>query len=512
MTGIRVEIQGLKEAQAKMEQVARDVHGTPMVDAMKQATLLVEGDAKRNAPVDTGRLRASIMPEVRVAGVFNRTVQGVVGSNVQYACIFNAHTNIITKSGGKTIGQIEVGDYVLSQDGLYHKVVAKNIFPATEKPELIDIEAYWRAGHNHNITLTIDHKVLVYRNGRNKWVEAGELEIGDQLYQRKKIAHNKGKSKYSSRICINCGKEYERGHGEGKTMGIKYCSHECRYEHWAAGNNPHIGRKRAASTRKKISERIRERIQNDPQSRLNCILARRGFVTSHEQEIKDWLDDMNAEYKFQEPIGKHVVDFYVPSINTIFEADGAYWHQDQQKDIDRDKKLLSSIPEACIFHIHFYDNRFSPELNTCPIDNVYYVPVNPGMSSFTNLDVLCASEVVALRRWIYVRPPGKWGAKVAKLYDLSVEGMHSFFANGLLVSNSHVEMGTGPAIGNSAYSPPATNVAGWAHRHGISAYTVVEAIRRKGTKAYRYLQRAVEDNADRIQSILAGALDKIADK
>ncbi|KPJ77284.1 MAG: hypothetical protein AMJ81_00035 [Phycisphaerae bacterium SM23_33] len=49
---------------------------------MRDATLLVERHAKINAPVDTGRLRASITPEVRQQ---SNTVQGVVGSNVVYA-------------------------------------------------------------------------------------------------------------------------------------------------------------------------------------------------------------------------------------------------------------------------------------------------------------------------------------------------------------------------------------------------------------------------------------------
>jgi len=79
---IRAEIKGLKEVQAKMEQLARDVGGTPMRDAMRTATLLVVRDAKINAPVDTGRLRASIVPEVRT---LTGTVQGIVGSNVVYA-------------------------------------------------------------------------------------------------------------------------------------------------------------------------------------------------------------------------------------------------------------------------------------------------------------------------------------------------------------------------------------------------------------------------------------------
>ena len=79
---IRAEIRGLKEVQHKMEQLARDVGGTPMRDAMRTATLLVVRDAKINAPVDTGRLRASIVPEVRT---LTGTVQGIVGSNVVYA-------------------------------------------------------------------------------------------------------------------------------------------------------------------------------------------------------------------------------------------------------------------------------------------------------------------------------------------------------------------------------------------------------------------------------------------
>jgi HK97 gp10 family phage protein len=79
---IRVEVRGLKEVQQKMEQLAKDVCGTPMRDAMRTATLLVERSAKINAPVDTGRLRASITPEVRMTTV---TVQGIVGSNVVYA-------------------------------------------------------------------------------------------------------------------------------------------------------------------------------------------------------------------------------------------------------------------------------------------------------------------------------------------------------------------------------------------------------------------------------------------
>lgn len=90
-TKISAEIRGLKETQKALEQAAKDLRGTPMTNAMRDATLLVTRDAKSNlvgyqspsiGGVNTGRLRASITPEVRQSG---EEVQGIVGSNVTYA-------------------------------------------------------------------------------------------------------------------------------------------------------------------------------------------------------------------------------------------------------------------------------------------------------------------------------------------------------------------------------------------------------------------------------------------
>lgn len=80
-----VVVRGLIETQNNMQRVAADLHGQPMLNAMRHSALLVERDAKRNAPVDTGRLRASITSQVHTAGVMGRDVRGVVGSNVIYA-------------------------------------------------------------------------------------------------------------------------------------------------------------------------------------------------------------------------------------------------------------------------------------------------------------------------------------------------------------------------------------------------------------------------------------------
>lgn len=79
---VSAEIKGMKEVQRQMEQAVNDLRGTPIQNAMRDATLYVTRDAKINVPVDTGRLRSSITPEVSIE---SDTVQGVVGSNVTYA-------------------------------------------------------------------------------------------------------------------------------------------------------------------------------------------------------------------------------------------------------------------------------------------------------------------------------------------------------------------------------------------------------------------------------------------
>jgi HK97 gp10 family phage protein len=79
---LRAEIKGYKELQKKQEQVVRDLRGAPFLQAMRDAVLIVQRAAKANTPVDTGRLRASIMPEVRTIG---RVVTGIIGTNVVYA-------------------------------------------------------------------------------------------------------------------------------------------------------------------------------------------------------------------------------------------------------------------------------------------------------------------------------------------------------------------------------------------------------------------------------------------
>jgi len=80
--GEAIDVRELKEVQREIEQKIKDLHGPEMLLAIRTATLLVQRDAKINAPVNTGRLRASIVPSVMSHG---DVIEGIVGSNVTYA-------------------------------------------------------------------------------------------------------------------------------------------------------------------------------------------------------------------------------------------------------------------------------------------------------------------------------------------------------------------------------------------------------------------------------------------
>lgn len=86
-----ITIAGLIETRRKLDQVARDVHGGEMIDGMRQAAMLVTRDARLLAPVDTGVLRASILPSVETT---HNSVVGIVGSNRRYAPFMEEGTGV----------------------------------------------------------------------------------------------------------------------------------------------------------------------------------------------------------------------------------------------------------------------------------------------------------------------------------------------------------------------------------------------------------------------------------
>lgn len=78
MAKVTLKLQGLEQAIKKIGKFRLEKIGQ-VVNELDRTAIAVESGAKRNTPVDTGRLRASIVRQE--FGRFNRTV----GTNVEYA-------------------------------------------------------------------------------------------------------------------------------------------------------------------------------------------------------------------------------------------------------------------------------------------------------------------------------------------------------------------------------------------------------------------------------------------
>lgn len=67
-----------------------------LVDAMEQACLRIEADAKENCPANTGNLRQSITHQIESSP---NKIQGMIGSNLEYAPYVHQGTGIYALEG-----------------------------------------------------------------------------------------------------------------------------------------------------------------------------------------------------------------------------------------------------------------------------------------------------------------------------------------------------------------------------------------------------------------------------
>ena len=418
-----IEVEGLDDYRKTVKRIIESVSGN-LTKGLTTSALLVQGDAKQLAPVDTGNLRGSIKISVDSDVAY-------IGTNVEYACILGANTIINVKGGNKRIADVQVGDMVLTQTGEYHKVLTCIRRPAKEVPDMVRLTVEYRKGRFHTITTTKEHKFIAFHEGRNKWIMAGDLTLDDKLFSMRKLSHNKGSG--MKKTCSHCGLVHT---GQGK----KYCSNKCKNEAWEI-KNPHIGMVRSKQSKETMSKSKREYLEKNPDKHINRILSRMGSLTSAEIKVKEWLDSRGINYEMQYKIGRAYADFFLPDTQEIIEADGAFWHKDQSRDIERDKYILSMMPWVKITHLHFYDKRFSESIDRNPLPNVYYQVCNPHTDSYVNEDVFEMKRIIKIEHFKYSKGL-KNDAQKALVYDLSVENVHSYYANGILVSNSFQEFGT----------------------------------------------------------------------
>jgi very-short-patch-repair endonuclease len=81
--------------------------------------------------------------------------------------------------------------------------------------------------------------------------------------------------------------------------------------------------------------------------------------TKPEIQFENWLLISNIEYKSPYPLGGKLFDFYLPSINTLVEIDGIYWHSrgipDNQLNETQRRNRINDNRKTCIAKENGYD-------------------------------------------------------------------------------------------------------------------------------------------------------------
>ena len=112
-----------------------------------------------------------------------------------------------------------------------------------------------------------------------------------------------------------------------------------------------LGKKLSAKTKQRISEASKQHWKN-PKLRRRMIKAMHGrqkaVRTSLEFALRRMLYEAGFMFEEQKSFQMFVVDVYVPSHNLVFEADGTYWHEVNERRNPgyherRDKFLLTQV-------------------------------------------------------------------------------------------------------------------------------------------------------------------------
>jgi G:T-mismatch repair DNA endonuclease (very short patch repair protein) len=123
-------------------------------------------------------------------------------------------------------------------------------------------------------------------------------------------------------------------------------------------SNGMFGHTHSPATREKIREANRKQFSDPVARERHAILAAKQIASGRtgirnnrlEKQVSTLLASEGHEFISQYRVGRFVFDFYIPSINTLVEANGTFWHADprfyscenlsaaQSHNVDNDRK------------------------------------------------------------------------------------------------------------------------------------------------------------------------------
>lgn len=92
---------------------------------------------------------------------------------------FTEDALVHTKETIKSIKDVEIGDYVITESGVFNRVTNTMSYKINE--ELIQIKHLYGTDKYYPTICTLNHKILINRNKKIEWIQAEDIKIGDYV-------------------------------------------------------------------------------------------------------------------------------------------------------------------------------------------------------------------------------------------------------------------------------------------------------------------------------------------
>jgi very-short-patch-repair endonuclease/endogenous inhibitor of DNA gyrase (YacG/DUF329 family) len=386
-------------------------------------------------------------------------------------CFISPKIPIYTSTGWKPIGEVQIGDLVLTHKGRFRKVYG---LPRTPKQTPETIHFSIRGFNNDGVTMTTNHPVLITNSILPPhWKEAGKCTLEDKVVLLatrckrcdKKIpwfrtycsgrccslditdrqwadpAHRKN---MSEKISKKNKEQYANGERDrfAATKGANQKTREMvadrswpsldnfnKYRHLT--NTPEHRKSSSermkkknpmemSGIREKATKSLVENYRENPERRLNARMAKHrksGVMTWIEQRMAQLLDQLGIAYVFQYPILRYDVDFAILGLKIAIECEGEYWHQDKEKDLIRQKRIEN---EGWVV-LRYSGSKINQCLEEIGCEITRVMANHNGQYEFVSY------PITKIEKRIVKKP--------VTLYNLAVEEDESYLAKGMVVHN-----------------------------------------------------------------------------
>jgi len=380
-------------------------------------------------------------------------------------CFIDEKVPIYTDRGWRPIGNVAVGDLVLTHKRRFKKVTQLSRARGYAG-EVVKI--WFRRSTGTSLSVTPEHPLWI----DNRWVEAKDVKCGDKLSVLAVKCHRCGKlapywKKYCSRSCLSkditdrqwsnvehrrnmsrkasaqLKKEYAVGIRDGKAIteaAHKKCREQGRRgEHYfqradmraramAASKTPEIramfsrrmklhNPNRIPEVRARMTASYRKTLLKHPEKHPNFVMAQKGFISSIEKAMKTFLVELGIDFSQQHPIKKYFVDFALPDVKIAIEVDGHYWHRDSERDNARQRE----IEREGWLVIRFGEDEMMDDPEGCKNRLQRILKNHAGEYQFVDV------KVTKVEKWKLRKP--------RRLFNFAVEEDESYIAKGVVVHN-----------------------------------------------------------------------------